>query len=81
MKLLEVVNLHRCPERLTGLNEIHMDGVDLVGVVFGLTFEDKHFSKVIRAIHNRTIGRSRTTDITRSYRFNFIQASEFGFKL
>ena len=72
MKLLEVVNLDRAPKCLTGLDEIHVDGVDLVGVMFGLTFENKHFSKIVRGINNRAIRRCRASDITGGDGFNFI---------
>lgn len=81
MNLLEVVNLNRAPKCLTGLDEIHVNRVNLVGVVFGLTLENKHFSVVVRRINNRTIRRGRTADITRRYGFNFIQASQFSFEL
>ena len=64
MKLLKVVNFHRSPERLTGLDEINVNGVDLIGVVLGLTFKNKHFSEVIRAIDDRTIGRNGVSDVT-----------------
>ena len=64
MNLFEVVNLHRRPKRLTGLDEIDVNGVDLVGVVLGLTFENKHYCEVVGAIDDRTVGRCGATDIT-----------------
>ena len=81
MNLFEVVNLNRAPKCLTGLDEIHVNGVNLVGVVFGLTLENKHFGVVVRGINNRTIRRGRAADITRRDGFNFIQTSQFSFEL
>ncbi len=81
MNLFEVVNLNRAPKCLTGLDEIHVNGVDLVGIVFGLTFENKHFCEVIRGIDDGALGRRGAADITGRDRFNFIQASQFSFKL
>ena len=63
MNLFEVVNLNRAPKGLTGLDEIDVDGVDLVGVVFGLTFENKHFCEVVRAIDDGALGRRGATNI------------------
>lgn len=81
MNLFEIVNLNRAPKCLTGLDEIHVNRVDLVGVVFGLTFENKHFCEVIRGIDDGALGRRGAADITGRDRFNFIQASQFSFKL
>ena len=63
MNLFEVVNLNRSPKWLTGLDEIHVNGVDLVGVVLGLTFENKHFCEVVRAIDDGALGRRGATNI------------------
>jgi len=81
MNLFEVVNLNRAPKCLTGLDEIHVNRVNLVGVVFSLTLENKHFGVVVRSINNRTIRRGRAADIAGRDGFNFIQASQFSFEL